>query len=129
MDWACSANAADTPGGWLSTPDADTIAELRRGDEAIFVALIDRYHRALLRVAMLYVADQSVAEELVQETWLGLLQRLERFDDRCSLKTWIFRRNKARCGRMVDLTRGVYSDYLYVHNCASGKPAVERRRS
>ena len=78
-------------GGWLSTPDADTIAALRRGDEATFAALIERYQRALLRVALLYVADQSVAEELVQETWLGLLQSLARFEGRCSLKTWIFR--------------------------------------
>jgi RNA polymerase sigma-70 factor (ECF subfamily) len=78
-------------GGWLSNPDADTVAALRRGDEATFAALIERYHRALLRVALLYVADQSVAEELVQETWLGLLQSLERFEGRCSLKTWIFR--------------------------------------
>ena len=78
-------------GGWLSTPDADTIAALRRGDEATFATLIERYQRALLRVAMLYVADQSVAEEVVQETWLGLLQSLARFEGRCSLKTWIFR--------------------------------------
>ena len=77
--------------GWLSTSDADTLAALRRGDEATFAALIERYHRALLRVALLYVADQPVAEELVQETWLGLLQSLARFEGRCSLKTWIFR--------------------------------------
>ena len=82
---------AANAGGWLATPEADIVAALRRGDEAVFAALIERYHRALLRVALLYVADQSVAEELVQETWLGLLQSLARFEGRCSLKTWIFR--------------------------------------
>ena len=71
--------------------DADTMAALRRGDESVFAALIERYGRALLRVALLYVADQAIAEELVQETWLGLLQSLDRFEGRCSLKTWLFR--------------------------------------
>jgi RNA polymerase sigma-70 factor, ECF subfamily len=82
---------AGSDGGWPSTHDAENIAALRRGDEAVFAALIERYHRALLRVALLYVADQAVAEELVQETWLGLLRSLSRFEGRCSLKTWLFR--------------------------------------
>src|SRR5689334_10598208 len=77
--------------GWTPVPDAETVAALRRGDESVFAALLERYGRALLRVALLYVADQAIAEELVQETWLGLLQSLERFEGRCSLKTWLFR--------------------------------------
>lgn len=71
--------------------DADLVAALRAGDETAFEWLIDRYQRAMLRVAAIYVANQSVAEEVVQETWLAMLQSLHLFEGRSTLKTWIFR--------------------------------------
>lgn len=86
-------------------PTADTalITALRSGDEAAFRSLIEHYHQSLLRVARLYVSNLSVAEEVVQETWLGVLQGLGRFEGRSSLKTWIFRiltnRAKTRAAR------------------------------
>ena len=64
---------------------------LRRGDEAAFVVLVDQYHAALVRMARAYVSSQAVAEEVAQETWLGVLRGLDRFEGRASLKTWIFR--------------------------------------
>jgi RNA polymerase sigma-70 factor (ECF subfamily) len=64
---------------------------LRDGDEDAFGHLIDLYGASLLRVAMMYVPSRAVAEEVVQETWLGLLESLDRFEGRASLKTWIFR--------------------------------------
>src|SRR6187551_1595528 len=64
---------------------------LRAGDESAFETLIERYHNALLRLAMFYVPSRAVAEDVVQETWLGVLQGLARFEGRSSLKTWIFR--------------------------------------
>ncbi len=64
---------------------------LRKGDERAFASLIEQYHRALLRLAMIYVTKQALAEEVVQETWMGVLQGLDRFEGRSSLKTWIFR--------------------------------------
>ena len=74
------------------------VDSLRAGDESAFEALIDRYHNALLRLAMFYVPSRAVAEDVVQETWLGVLQGLARFEGRSSLKTWIFRilTNRAR---------------------------------
>ena len=71
--------------------DAALVAALRAGDELAFEWLIDHYQRAMLRVAALYVANQSVAEEVVQETWLAVLQSLHRFEGRSTLKTWIIR--------------------------------------
>ena len=71
--------------------EAELIAALRGGDEAAFVALVERYQSALLRVAQMYVASRAAAEDVVQETWLGLLQGLGRFEGRSSLKTWLFR--------------------------------------
>jgi RNA polymerase sigma-70 factor (ECF subfamily) len=66
------------------------IAALRRGEEAAFVALVERFGAALLRLARTFVRDRAVAEEVVQETWLAVLNGIDRFEGRSSLKTWIF---------------------------------------
>jgi RNA polymerase sigma-70 factor, ECF subfamily len=71
--------------------DAELVAALRDGDEAAFSALIEMYNSLLLRVAMMYVSSRAVAEEVVQETWLGVLKGVDRFEGRSSLKTWLFR--------------------------------------
>ncbi len=72
-------------------PDAELLERLRAGDEAAFGELVDRYGSSMLRVARMYVPSQAVAEEVVQETWLGVLTGLERFEGRSSLRTWLFR--------------------------------------
>ncbi len=69
----------------------DLVARLRAGDEEAFAELIDRYGASMLRVARLHVRDRAVAEEVVQETWLAVLNGIERFEGRSSLKTWLFR--------------------------------------
>jgi RNA polymerase sigma-70 factor, ECF subfamily len=71
--------------------DVELLRALRAGDEAAFAALTRQYHAPLLRVAQIYVSSRAVAEEVVQETWIGVLNGLERFEGRSSLKTWIFR--------------------------------------
>lgn len=83
---------------FLNEDEQRLLDSLRAGDESAFEMLIDRYHSPLLRLAMLYVPSRAVAEEVVQETWLGVLQGLARFEGRSSLKTWIFRilTNRAR---------------------------------
>ena len=73
------------------TDDARLVRALKSGDEAAFEALIDAYSSSLLRVARAYVGSRAVAEEVVQETWLGVLRGLDRFEGRSSLKTWIFK--------------------------------------
>jgi RNA polymerase sigma-70 factor (ECF subfamily) len=45
----------------------------------------------MLRLARMFVRDRAVAEEVVQEAWLGVLRGIDRFEGRSSLKTWIFR--------------------------------------
>jgi RNA polymerase sigma-70 factor (ECF subfamily) len=81
-----------------SDEDAELLRSLRAGDEGAFAALVDKYGPSLLRLASLYVPSRSVAEEVVQETWLALVTGLERFEERSSLKTWLFRilTNKAK---------------------------------
>src|SRR4051794_18893547 len=67
------------------------LARLRTRDERAFTDLVDRYQSALVRVAIRYVGPRSVAEEVVQDTWVGLLRGIDEFEGRSSLKTWIFR--------------------------------------
>src|SRR3954452_17596263 len=71
--------------------DEETLAALRRGDERVFVQLVQRHQTLMMRVASRYVRNPAVAEEVVQETWLGVLNGLRSFEGRASLKTWIFR--------------------------------------
>jgi len=70
--------------------EAMLVAALRRGDEAAFVELVRLYGPSLLRLARTFVRDKAVAEEVVQETWLAVLNGIDRFEGRSSLKTWIF---------------------------------------
>jgi RNA polymerase sigma-70 factor (ECF subfamily) len=74
-----------------SSQDAKLVEGLRAGDEAAFVALMREYGAAMLRVALMYVSSRAVAEEVVQEAWIGVLKGIGKFEGRSSLKTWLFR--------------------------------------
>jgi RNA polymerase sigma-70 factor (ECF subfamily) len=78
--------------------DVQLVQRLRDGDQAAFVELIDRYHTSLLRLARAFVPSDAIAEEVVQDTWLGVVRGIDRFEGRSSLKTWLFRilTNRAR---------------------------------
>ena len=94
FDMALSQQTA--PGATLVTFAASTdelylVEQLRSGNEAAFVSLIDRYASTMLRLAMVYVRARAIAEEVVQETWMAVLEGLNRFEGRSSLKTWLFR--------------------------------------
>ncbi len=78
--------------GYAAPPaDARIVEALRSGDELAFVALVEEHVPSMLRVARLYVSTHAVAEEVVQEAWVGVLRGIVRFEGRSSLKTWIFR--------------------------------------
>ena len=69
----------------------ELVAALQAGDERAFETLVAELGPAMLRIARMYVSSGAVAEEVVQETWLGVLSGIGRFEGRSSLKTWIFR--------------------------------------
>jgi RNA polymerase sigma-70 factor (ECF subfamily) len=71
-------------------PNDSDLEALRSGDEAAFRALIQAHHGPMLRLAMAYVRDPGVAEEVVQEAWLICLRSLGKFEGRSSLKTWLY---------------------------------------
>ena len=82
---------SDTRSGAANEQDLALVAALRAGDETAFMMLVERFQPAMLRIARMYVSTQAVAEEVVQEAWVGVLQGLEGFEGRSSLRTWIFR--------------------------------------
>lgn len=92
-----------TPGRAASEEDLAFVAALRRGDEGAFARLVELHHASLRHMARLYVSDAAVAEEVVQDTWLGVIQGVWAFEGRSSLKTWILRilinRAKTRASR------------------------------
>ena len=75
----------------LSPRDAKLVEGLRAGDEEVFMQLIRELNPSLLRVARMFVPTTALAEDVVQETWLAVLNGIDRFEGRSSLKTWIFR--------------------------------------
>jgi RNA polymerase sigma-70 factor (ECF subfamily) len=81
----------DTDTTLASSEDLDLVQRLRSGDEMAFAGLVRRHQAQMLRVARMYVSTQAVAEEVVQEAWLGILQGLDRFEGRSSLRTWMYR--------------------------------------
>jgi RNA polymerase sigma-70 factor (ECF subfamily) len=108
--------------------EAELIDALKRRDESAFVRLVGQYQAPLLRLALVYAGTRAVAEEIVQDAWLGVLQGIERFEGRSSFKTWLFRIlvNRARTraereGRTVPFS--ALGDAL-----EPGEPAVPAER-
>ena len=97
---------------------------LRAGDEAAFAALVGRYGGAMLRVAQLYVRSRAIAEEVVQDAWIGVLNGSARFEGRSSLKTWIFRivTNRAKTRALKEGRSVPFSDL------GPDEPSVEPER-
>lgn len=78
--------------------EREFLQRLRAGDEAAFAAVVRRNHAAMVRLAGTFVGSRAEAEEVAQEAWMAVLGGLDRFEERSSLRTWIFAVlvNKAR---------------------------------
>ena len=85
-------------------PEERLLSALRAGDEAVFTELVRTQTPSLIRLARLTLGDLATAEEVVQETWIGFLDSLERFEGRASMKTWLYRIlfNKVRTRQSKD---------------------------
>jgi RNA polymerase sigma-70 factor, ECF subfamily len=66
------------------------VEALRRGDEAAFAQLVDELNGPLTRLALAHVPSRAVAEDVVGDTWLGVIRGIDDFEGRSSLRTWIF---------------------------------------
>src|SRR5436309_3287445 len=76
-------------GSTRTANDERLIAALRRGDEDAFRTVVEEYGPFLMRLALMHVPSRAVAEEVVQDTWLAVLNGIDRFEGRSSLRTWI----------------------------------------
>lgn len=111
----------------LLVDEGNLLQRLRKGDEAAFEEIVDRYGPGLRRLARAYVPE-SLADEVVQETWLGFLKSLDRFEGRSSLKTWIYRilMNTAK-KRWTRESRSIPFSSLGAHD-VDGQPPVDPGR-
>lgn len=107
-------------------PEVSLIQALRNGDEDAFRLLVGRLHTSLIRTAIQYVRCPEAAEDVVQETWVGFLLSVDRFEGRCSVKTWLFRIlfNKAKTRAAKD-QRFVPFSSLAARESASADTAVD----
>jgi RNA polymerase sigma-70 factor (ECF subfamily) len=106
------------------------LERLRAGDDRAFRELVTRYHRSMVRVARAHVPTDAVAEEVVQEAWLGVLAGLDRFQARSSVKTWIFRIvvNRAKTRGAQERRTVVFSALTGDGLDGPGEPAVDPDR-
>ena len=86
----------------LEEPDDRTLLEaLRNRDPDALATLFARYHRSMVRLAMLYLRNSSAAEEVVQDTWLAAIEGLPKFKARSSIRTWLFHILRKRASKHI----------------------------
>jgi RNA polymerase sigma-70 factor, ECF subfamily len=83
--------------------DRACVAQARSGDADAFRVLVERHSRTLFRLAYRMTGNESDAEDVVQESFLRAYKQLDKFDERASFGTWLYR-IAANCS--LDLVRG-----------------------
>lgn len=93
-------------------PETELVARLLAKDEAAFLELVNRHHAGLLRVAASILRSSASAEEVVQETWQAFLEGLPSFEQRSSIKTFLYRilTNRARTRAVRDQRTSTMSE-------------------
>lgn len=69
--------------------EADLVTRLRSGDEAAFTWMVTSWTPALIRTAARFVPTRETAEEVVQDTWLAVVDGIDGFSGRSALRTWV----------------------------------------
>jgi RNA polymerase sigma-70 factor, ECF subfamily len=124
-----TAPALEAPTGGVAAAEQELLQGLRARDEAAFSRLIEEYHGPLLRLALTFVSNREAAEDVVQETWIAVLQGVDRFEGRSSLKTWLFRilANRAKTRGVKD-ARVIPFTALAAAETEADEPAVDPDR-
>jgi RNA polymerase sigma-70 factor, ECF subfamily len=106
--------------------DLELASRLANRDEEAFRTLVERYHGSLLRLALTFVANRAAAEEVVQDTWLGVVNGIREFQGRSTLKGWIFRilTNRAKTRGVRDKRSVPFSSF----SVDPDEPAVDPSR-
>ena len=108
----------------MNLEESALLDALRRGDEDAFARLVGEHHASLRRVARLYVADAASADEVVQDTWLGVIRGIWAFEGRSSIKTWLFRIlvNRARTRAARESRHAPFAGSLSSESGPEGEP-------
>lgn len=129
---AAGSTPAPPPEPPLTSRDAERVARILGGDEGAFLELVEELHGGLIRLAMLYVRRRELAEEVVQDTWVAVLEGLTRFEGRSSLKTWISRivTNQAKTRAVREARSVPFSSFADAANRELAEPhhAIEPGR-
>ncbi|HET6910090.1 MAG TPA: sigma-70 family RNA polymerase sigma factor [Mycobacteriales bacterium] len=113
-----------------SSSETALLAALRGGDENAFTALVDAHGAAMHRVALTFVRSSAVADEVVQEAWIGALRGLDRFEGRSALRTWLLRivANIARTHALREARTVPFSSLALAREAAEHEPALPTDR-
>ena len=106
--------------------DRELVERLRSGDTAAFRALVDRFHPSMLRLARAIAHDGE--QDIVQETWAAVIDGLERFEARSSLRTWVFRILTNRANSWAKRNRRALLQTALDAEIAANEPAVDPAR-
>jgi RNA polymerase sigma-70 factor, ECF subfamily len=119
---------ADTAGERLAADDSALVARLRDGDERAFEGVVRDFYPSMLAVARGYTRTRAVADEVVQEAWVGVLKGLGRFEGRSSLRTWVLQivANIARTRAVREARSVPFSTFEL--DAEQHEPAVEPER-
>jgi len=66
------------------------IAQLKKGDPDAISELIGRYQHRLYRFLVRMVSDPATAEDLFQQTWVRLMEKIGSYDTRRNFEAWLF---------------------------------------
>jgi RNA polymerase sigma-70 factor, ECF subfamily len=81
----------------VTPPDRDLVVRVRSGDAAAFAVLVNRHLRPAVRLAARLLGDDDAAEDVVQESFLAVLEAADSFDETRSFAPWFYRIVANRC--------------------------------
>lgn len=71
--------------------EQELVARLKAGDQAAYAELVERYGGRIYNLALRMMGDEAAAEDVLQETFLNAFKAMDRFEERASLSTWLYR--------------------------------------
>ena len=86
-----SADASPPALDLLNLPDADVVALAQQGRDSAFRELIRRYERPVFSLIFRMVRDRELAEDLAQDTFIKVLNHIDRYRPEFKLSSWLFK--------------------------------------
>lgn len=83
-------NQADRQNSLQSLTDVEVVELAKNGDRLAFTQLVQRHQRGLLRLVLRMTRELPLAEDIVQETFIKVYEKLDLFEGRSSFKSWLY---------------------------------------